>query len=85
MLKGSQPIGRIIKGAQALGGFKPIEYVQIIARVCQLKSKKPYAKHWHPEVEPSMENFYLREPQKLVKYMLHAKHSKNSSVEAGLL
>jgi len=31
---------------------------------------------WYPHVDPDMHHFVIKEKHKLVKYVLHAKHSK---------
>ena len=62
-----------------LSGFRPIEFVQIVARICETKSQEPFSKNWYPNIEPSMENFFIKEPSKLVKYVMHAKHGKNET------
>lgn len=65
-----------MKGLQFMGHCKPVEYMQIISRVSPPKSKEIYSKVWYPLVEPRMDYFVIKEKHKLVKYVMHAKHSK---------
>ena len=47
----------------------------------EVSSKDPALKEWYPEVEPSLHQFVILNKAMLVKYVLHAKHSKIFKIE----
>ena len=63
-----------LKNLVQTGAIKPVNYVQVIARVSHLESRSKLAQKWYPQVEASMLLLTLEKKANLVHYMLHAKH-----------
>lgn len=66
-----------------MGLCKPHDYVQMISRIHESNSKEYYMTKWFPRegINLNMNYFVIAEKPKLVKYVLHAKHS--SALEKG--
>jgi hypothetical protein len=60
----------------ASGKIDSLGYTQLISRVSVLGNKDSYTKLWYPDIEPSVIYVTIKHKGLLVKYLLHAKHSK---------
>ena len=65
----------IIKRQQKQGLNLNIEFAQLVVRLSQKDSQEAFAQEWWPYTETKMTFVHgLRQPHKLHKYVLHARH-----------
>jgi len=74
ILSGQYDPMKIIKIKMMAKKVQPVEFVQIISKVCTPTQKNDFALNWYPECDVNMTNFAIQNRAKLLKYMLHTKH-----------